>query len=180
MMTGLLILLFISTISVSLVDVIKILSTPRVSIEDVDQSAAFAKLETNFSEPKGRIINSLTACLWILKEFEDFGLVWTSDDFRVLLNARAWYLVVDGVSMKLRLPINDLTPKRWFLLCFSYDNVRKQLIVYHNAVKIHESIIKDHLDNFSLTRKFLTTSRFVEAGRFAQRKYRWRGPTMGT
>ena len=148
---------------------IKILTTPKIDSGNVPEEAS--SWFNNITSHITRNIMNISSCHWMSIVFEKFGTVWISGNktknFGITIEKTGRYIIVGGVYIRFEFPELFFVPDKWFFLCFTYNNEKKKLEVYLNSEKIHDQIIRHHLDTLVINKDFLYYAKFGKVGRFA-------------
>ena len=143
---------------------LKVIRTPKIKREQ-DFGKSFVSIENARSPP----LNNISSCLWMSIEFEDVSEVWSTDGkhFSITFgDVGGKYIAFAGIFIRIEFPQDFFTPENWFFFCFSLDNTSKRLRVFLNSEKIFDSVIKSHLDDFTIEKDFLQHERFAKSGGF--------------
>ena len=137
----------------------------------LDEVTEDARAWSWFSNYSSHITMNISSCNWMAMPSEELGAVWRSGNktknFGILFEKNGRYIMVGGVFIRFEFPKLFFVPDKWFFLCFTYNNKKKRLEVYLNSEKIHDQIIKHHLDTLVMNKDFLHYAKFGKVGRFA-------------
>ena len=102
----------------------------------MDSDAAPPDAFSRFFNVSTPVLTNISSCYWMSMTFEDLGTVWISENetkyFGIKTYSNGRYSRIGKVEERVEFPKDFFVPDKWFLFCFTYNNIDKNKEVYLN------------------------------------------------